>query len=108
MVTTDMKPVTKRISFVDLFGTMKDRVPAHIRMARWEEWKRIAGADIADYWFPGKECQGCKHLIGRDWCGLQQLPASVNPILSFRSGMIGMACMGAGYEKKFEAESLEG
>ena len=63
---------------------------------------RIAGASgkladkaVAEYWQDAEACDGCIHISG-DWCRLQELPCTVNPILTMRHGMIGMACMGAG------------
>jgi hypothetical protein len=46
-------------------------------------------------WWLSHECHGCKHRNGA-WCGIRGLPCTVNPILTFRHGLIGMACMGAG------------
>ena len=62
--------------------------------------KKHGGRLLAKMWASPEGCVDdagkCRHLRGRAWCRLQQLPASYNPILSERLGMPGMACMGAG------------
>jgi hypothetical protein len=71
------------------------------RKKRWEVWKATAlqqgKKKMVELWDSCEGCEGCKHLQCA-WCDLQGLPCSVNPILTFRYGMIGIACMGAGYE----------
>lgn len=91
--------VTKEISFIDLFGINEAAMSDEVRRRRWIKWKAMAGPQAAQWWTRDNACIGCKHLDGQ-WCTLQGLPASVNPILSFREGLPGMACMGAGYEVK--------
>ena len=86
-----LPPVTLRISFEDLLGQDCKAMPEATRRERWNAWKAL-DAEAAEWWEPS-ECAGCRHLMG-DWCDLMGLPASVNPILSFRAGMIGIACMG--------------
>src|ERR1051325_5393470 len=106
LVPTDLLvPVTLKISFENLLGKRSSEISAETRQARWEEWKALAGQDAAEWWEPDPEaCGGCVHLAG-DWCRLMELPAAVNPILSFRFGMPGMACMGAGKETLKESDS---
>lgn len=94
--------VTLEISFADLLGDKALDVPAHERRIRWAQRLRLsraAGSERAAgrYWTDSRECSGCKHRRGT-WCQLQQLPCTVNPILSYRHGAAGMACMGAGRE----------
>lgn len=101
--------VTLKSTFYDLFGTKAQDLDEAIRRERWERWKEIAaksgkrGSGLVEVWTDTEGCHGpefdhdCAHLDG-DWCRLMGLPASVNPILSMRHGMPGMACMGAGYE----------
>jgi hypothetical protein len=94
-----MKPVTLSISWYQLFGNKQVEIPDNIRRERWESWKQLAIADggqkAVEYWSDASECNGCTNKNG-DWCKLMQLPCSVNPILTFRDNMIGLACMGAG------------
>lgn len=95
-------PVKLEMSFEDLLGNKCSNMPSYVRRERWGEWKRIAGLrkksrDCLAAWTDTEGCDGCVHLDG-DWCAMQQLPCTVNPILSFREGLIGMACMGAGYK----------
>ncbi len=69
------------------------------RRQRWEKWKKAAitldpeqGQRGVEYW-QRHECGPCDQVDG-DWCKLQGLPCTVNPILTFNYGYIGMACMG--------------
>lgn len=95
-----MKPVTLKISWTDLFPRDAD---AAILRQRWAQWLRLArrkpDPDAARYWTDASECLGCIHKRG-GWCTLQELPCTVNPVLTMRYAMIGMACMGAGYTSK--------
>lgn len=90
-----LPPVSLRISFEDLLGRDCNAMPEATRRERWEAWKAL-DAEAAEWW-EASECEGCRYLLG-DWCDLMGLPASVNPVTSFRAGMIGMACMGMGRE----------
>jgi len=73
------------------------------RRSRWAAWLRLARAadarDAASNWNDGAECDGCAHRRG-GWCCLQGLPCSVNPILTMRHNLPGMACMGMGRTPK--------
>lgn len=74
------------------------------RRARWATWLRAARAagagDQAREWADGRECCGdCAHRRG-GWCALQGLPCSVNPVLTIRHNMPGMACMGMGRQER--------
>lgn len=94
-------PVTLESKFEEIFHLS---MPPKLRRDRWAQWLRIARSrkyshDAAEMWTDHEACVGCKHLRGRAWCTLQNLPCTVNPYLSFRTGMIGMACMGGGYEE---------
>lgn len=93
-----LKRVTLKIRWTDLLGAKPEVMPHEERRARWERWKALAGNDVKDWWTDVEEtCSGCIHLDG-DWCKNSELPAKVNPILTFSSGVPGMACMGLGYE----------
>lgn len=94
-----LPPVILEISFEDLLGRNCHAMPEATRRERWEAWKTL-DADAASWW-AASECAGCKHILG-DWCDLVGLPASVSPVLSFRHGMVGMACMGMGRENPTE------
>lgn len=97
-----LPPVKAKTSWVELFGGNGADIPPDIRRERWEQWKRLADAEVVEWWSDVEGCVDrgdCVHLDG-DWCSLCGLPASVNPILTMRHGMIGMACAGAAYEPK--------
>lgn len=95
-----MSPVNLAIRFEDLFV---QSAPEQQRRDRWAQWLRTARANgeegryVVAVWMDYSECHGCTHKRG-GWCSLQGLPCTVNPILSFRHGVPGMACMGLGYE----------
>ena len=95
-------PIRPDSSFESILGKNGGEYPEPTRRKRWAEWLRAArkdgqrGRQIARDW-QAHECHGCKHRNGA-WCDLEGLPCTVNPILSFRSGMVGMACMGMGWE----------
>jgi hypothetical protein len=90
-----MKPVTKRISFEDLFPKESSRIQ---RIKRWSKWKDMVADEpwAAEYWETDKCCclGCCEYNKKDDWCEYASLPPSVNPILSFRFGMAGLACCG--------------
>jgi hypothetical protein len=96
-------------SFEVILGRNSGMFSEAERRKRWAAWLRAArrdgteGRDVARAW-TSHECHGCKHRKGA-WCDLQGLPCTVNPVLSFRCGMVGMACMGAGRDEKGPAES---
>lgn len=92
--------VDLQISFVDLFGIDIVEGSEQEKRDRWAQWLKLVRADGCGggkYWCDKSECIGCKHLRGT-WCKQSELPCTVNPYLTFRTGMIGMACMGAGYD----------
>ncbi|HSH72374.1 MAG TPA: hypothetical protein VK974_04875 [Methylophilaceae bacterium] len=90
-------------SFADILGNKKDVFDEATRRKRWASFLKAArangaaGRECAKHWVT-HECAGCKHKKGA-WCVSEGLPCTVNPILSFRHGVSGMACMGAGWEK---------
>ncbi|WP_088258652.1 hypothetical protein [Fimbriiglobus ruber] len=96
-------------SFEDILGKNSTTFTESVRRNRWAEWLRAArregpeGRKVAKLWL-AHECYRCEHRNG-GWCDLQGLPCTVNPVLSFRGGMIGMACMGAGFEESQPHES---
>lgn len=94
---------TLNSSFEDILGKKSSVFNEQQRRDRWAAWLRVArrtapdGKETARYWL-SHECHGCIHRKG-GWCDLQGLPCTVNPYLTFKHGMIGMACMGAGREE---------
>lgn len=98
-----MKAVTLNSNWADLFGKNSDELTPEQRKSNWEEWKRLANeagdSDIVYKWTDCKEtCSGCVYQ-NVDWCNYMGLPCSVNPVLTLKNGMKGMACMGTGYKK---------
>lgn len=97
-------PVALTIGWTDLFGDKDTAMTEQQRRDRWAAWLTLARKDGQggdQYWCSSEGCddQGrCTHLRGRAWCSLAELPCSINPYLTFRYSMIGMACMGAGYQ----------
>lgn len=94
-------PVTLNSRFTEIFGDHPSEVPEPERRHRWATWMRQArqkNTAAVTAWTDNPECDGCRHRRGHGWCGLIGLPCTVNPYLTFRTGAIGMACMGAGYE----------
>jgi hypothetical protein len=96
-----MKPVTKRISFEDLFPKESSRKQ---RVKRWNEWMALVAGEpeIVEYWGTPKECLACpRHCKKSDWCDHANLPPSVNPVMSFSEGLPSFACsdIGKGAER---------
>ena len=99
-----MKRVTLKIHFEDLF---QKEMPAELRRQRWEEWKALCRKsphpELVDEWTtPNGSCNVCDQR-DNDWCHLQELPVTVNPIFSFQNGIPGFACCGA-YEVPVQTE----
>lgn len=71
-------------------------------LENWLNWLDIVKKkDMLMYevWSDLEVCFNCKHLNKKHvWCKLQNIPATINPILTLRCGMVGMACMGGGRE----------
>jgi hypothetical protein len=65
---------------------------------RRQMWAQLRGdlPEEAEYWEDGEGCNediACQHFKN-GWCSCAELPAGVNPYLTPRTGMLGMACMG--------------
>lgn len=98
-----MKDVTLEISFEDLFGKNKEDIASCDKKFRWIEWKKIVikklnkeeAKAVFKFWMPADTCRNCVYREG-EWCVVEDLPCSVNPILSFRLGIPGLACRGLG------------
>jgi len=102
-------------TFEELFSDSKEAV----RRRNWVTWKRIAkglGRDEdLERWGIPETCDGCAHSAedlpgaenaARDWCSLVGLPCAVNPVLSFRYGISGMACCGTSLVPQQETLAL--
>ena len=93
-----MKQVTLDIRWPELFGEKPSDMDAKTRRERWEEWKQLglreSPENVEEWSTPEELCQNCQHRDG-DWCTAIALPCTVNPILTFRFGMLGLACEGA-------------
>ena len=93
-----MKQVTLDIRWPELFGEKPSDMDAKPRRERWEEWKQLglreSPENVEEGSTPEELCQNCQHRDG-DWCTAIALPCTVNPILTFRFGMLGLACGGA-------------
>jgi hypothetical protein len=94
--------ISLKSSFKEILGENSETFTEDQRKARWEQWKNIAIAEgekeLVNMWSNTEACEGCIHLKDK-WCESQGLPCTVNPILSFNDGVIGMACMGVGKEE---------
>jgi hypothetical protein len=107
------KKVTLKSSFEEILGKDHSQFTEDIRKERWKQWQEIAlkkkdGKDVVESWLDTSACRDCLHLDKKEsWCRLMGLPCTVNPILSFRMGMAGMACMGTGYEKNNQLNLFE-
>ncbi|WP_141638401.1 hypothetical protein [Leptospira weilii] len=89
-------------SFEVILGKKSEDYSNEVRQERWTYWKQIAFEKepwLRKVWANVEACGGCVHL-NKSWCNLQGLPCTVNPIVSFRTGFPGMACMGTGYESR--------
>ncbi|MEO9884024.1 MAG: hypothetical protein ABJG33_00160 [Balneola sp.] len=100
-IYTVLPPVTLENSWEEILGKSRKDMPDVQRRERWNDWKNEAQAndaqDFIDFWTDNQECIGCKHM-DNDWCKLSELPCTVNPILTYRNNIMGMACAGLGRE----------
>lgn len=96
--------VTLESSFEEILGETSKVYSQQERKERWQQWKDLAISngekELVEDWIQTEACKNCIHLNQKQaWCNLQELPCTVNPILSFQDGIIGMACMGAGFQE---------
>lgn len=84
-------------SFQDILGENINVFSEDQRKERWQQWNDFAkkNTDMIKYWNDASACNGCVYLDG-NWCKSHSLPCTVNPVLSFKHAIKGMACMGAG------------
>src|SRR5690606_32196480 len=99
--------IKPKMSFEELFGKDGSIFSEEQRRERWEQWRASSRTKahkwVIEYWSGNDQCGDCIHCErsnGYSWCKLQGLPNSVNPYLSFKYGMLGMACMGMGKESQ--------
>jgi hypothetical protein len=91
--------ISKYDSFEQVLGKKPEDYTEDERKRRWNKQMSFSKS-VRELWSDTTECNGCIHLDKKgSWCNLQGLPCCVNPILTFRQGMIGMACMGTGKEE---------
>lgn len=96
--------ISKYNSFEQVLGRKPEDFTENERKRRWNKQMSFSKS-VREYWSDTTECIGCIHLNEKEaWCKLQGLPCCVNPILTFRQGMIGMACMGTGREEHKQLE----
>ena len=85
--------MSQKTTWAELFP---EGASASERRANWNAFVKFDPA-IAAHW---ENCENhdCVHF-DNGWCLLQNLPSGLNPYLSTRTGMPGMACMGVGFTK---------
>ena len=96
-------------SFEQILGKNSEEYTEIIRKERWRKVLKTLGKN--NEWDDVSGCYGCMYLNNKEaWCDLMGLPCTVNPFLSFRYGMVGMACCGTSFIKRepslFEEEEL--
>lgn len=103
MKNIELEAVYLEDSWMQILGNSRLDMSDLTRRKRWEEWKKIAkehdAEDFVDYWSDNTACTGCIHQ-DKDWCKYSQLPCTVNPVLTYRHNIMGMACMGLGKKQK--------
>lgn len=98
--------ISKLSSFEQIFGKSIDDYTEDERKERWAKATSFKGGkDVKEYYENSEGCEGCRHFQN-GWCALASLPCGINPVLTFRMGMVGMACQGVGYEAK-EGSQIE-
>ncbi|MDR1562277.1 MAG: hypothetical protein LBS54_04210 [Dysgonamonadaceae bacterium] len=87
-------------SFEQILGRKDDEYTPDERKRRWNKVMSF-NKGMKQIWADCSGCYGCLHLNEKEaWCNCVDFPCTVNPILSFRYGMIGMACMGTCMTKR--------
>ncbi len=85
-------------SFEQILGRNNQEYTLEERKERWNKVMNL-DEDMKEVWSDTETCNSCKHLKD-NWCSLVGLPCTVNPTLTFRHGIWGMACQGVGFENK--------
>lgn len=91
----DFDQICKYHSFPQILGAKKESYSTAERRRRWNKAMSLVSRDIQKYWSDVSACTGCVYLE-KAWCRLHDLPCTVNPTMTFRHGMAGMACCGVG------------
>jgi hypothetical protein len=86
--------LTRYSSFEQILGRHIDDFPSEEKKRRWNKIMSLDNR-MKNLWMDCTGCEGCIYL-SEYWCKIQDLPCSVNPVLSFQYGQIGMACCGIG------------
>lgn len=91
-------------SFAQILGKKPEDYSEDQRKLRWNKIMSL-NSKMKRHWSDTSSCSGCIHLDNKEaWCNLQGMPCTVNPLLTYNTGMIGMACFGA---VKTENKQLE-
>lgn len=98
----ELKPVTLKIRWTELFGKKKSDMSSETKKERWQQWLNLANrdneSDLVEYWKATPEtCLDCKNNAD-NWCSYADLPCTVNPILTFNHAIKGLACQGIGFK----------
>ena len=90
--------ISKLSSFEQILGIKSTDYTEVERKERWGKAMSFTGGNNAkEYYSNIYECVDCKHFQS-GWCSYASLPCGVNPLLTFATGQIGMACQGEGHE----------
>lgn len=90
--------ISKLSSFEQILGRKKKEYTEDERKARWEKAMSFPGGKrVKDYYSNVYECVDCKHFSD-GWCKRESLPCGVNPVVTFKTGYLGLACKGIGHE----------
>ena len=95
-----MPPVSIESSWTEIL-LLGSKASQRVRRTRWATWLKLARRiKIARHWTSlGERCDACSNRRG-SWCNSASLPCSVNPVLTVRHGITGMACMGMGFSPR--------
>lgn len=84
-------------TFEQILGKKRSDYSDEERKLRWEKVMSLdLSGEAREEWEYSGDCTGCKQL-DNGWCKHMGLPCGINPVLTFRLGMPGLACQGMGY-----------
>jgi len=98
----ELKSVELESSFEEILGSRQSEMSEAIRRYRWARWLKLARREDkgrVKCWMEPEGCKDCINHRGKAWCSEFALPCTVNPIVTFREGVLGIACMGFGYQR---------
>jgi hypothetical protein len=102
-----IEQISKQSSFPQIFGSTQSEYTEEERKLRWNKATSFKGGEaVKEYYEDIPECSDCIHNKNR-WCAFASLPCGVNPLLTFGTGMVGIACQGIGKEKAGQKELFE-